>query len=265
MDTCTDKDCVNWGKLVIDANVVRYVLGGTVDIAGQRGVEKLWSQRFPRVLTDFKTNLELVARCSCDGLLYTSEPVLSEELNVASLRDSAHPPDLSRSVYSTREITPLRQVMLNCVCVPTDTPVSEIRVLQGLLKDHGSDLADRDVSLLLVACKLSQGEIPVIIISDDPDFSKPWQILAELKTIPLQGIAYRTEKLVLRSYADFMTLSHECCNCASEKYSALLNAWLLPIILRHITSMSQEGRANLIKRVTKAIRIKDASIEKKPK
>lgn len=113
MDTCINKECVNWGKLVIDANVIRYVLGGTVDIAGQRDFEKRWLERFPGVLTDFKANLELVARCSCDGLLHISDPVLSEELNIASLRNSAHPPDLSRGVYSTREITPLRQVILN--------------------------------------------------------------------------------------------------------------------------------------------------------
>lgn len=265
MEMCTNADCPNWGKLVVDANVVRYVLGGTIDMVGQRCVDKSWSQKLQYVKADLKTNLEIIRRCSCDNQLYISDPVLSEELNVANLKDGAHPPDLSQSVYSTRDVTTLRQVVLGCVCVPTSTTDSEITELRSLLKNHGSDLADRDASLILVASKLSQCGIPVIIISEDPDFTEPWQILAELGNFSLRGITYRTDKLMLRSYADFITLSHECCTCSSDKYSALLNAWLLSIILRHITSLNQESRTSLARRVTRAIRVKDVSIANKPK
>ena len=265
MEACTNADCPNWGKLVVDANVVRYMLAGTIDVVGQRYVDKSWSQKLQYVKADLKTNLEIIRRCSCDNQLYISEPVLSEELNVANLKDSAHPPDLSRSVYSTTDVTTLRQVVLGCVSASTSITDSETTELRNFLKNHGSVLADRDASLMLVACKLSQSGIPTIIVSEDPDFVKPWQVLAELGNFSLQGITYRTDKLMLRSYADFITLSHDCCTCPSDKYSALLNAWLLSIMLRNITSLNQESRANLARRVTRATRIKDISIANKPK
>lgn len=265
MNSCTNTECPNWGKLVVDANVVRYLLGGTIDMVGRGYVDKSWSQKLPYVKADLKTNLEILKRCSCDNELYISDPVLSEELDVANLKDGAHPPDLSQSVYSTQDVTTLRQVVLGCICVPTSTTDSEIAEFRSLLKNHGSDLADRDASLILVASKLSQYGIPTIIISQDPDFAGPWQILAELGNFSLGGITYRTDKLMLRSYADFITRAHECCTYSSEKYSALLNAWLLSIILRHITSLNQESRTILVRQVTRAIRVKDVSIANKPK
>lgn len=265
MNICNNADCPNWGKLVVDANVVRYVLGGTIDMVGRRYVDKSWAQKLPHVQGDLKSNLDLIKKCSCDGHLYVSDQVLSDELDVGSLRDSAHPADRSQSVYSRNYVRTLQQVVFDCVHVPIEPSNSEIMELQQLLKNHGLHFDDCDASLMLVACKLSQSGSRSVIITDDPDFYEPWSVLVQLEGFTVRGTNYRTDNLMLRGYADFVTLAHDCCSCTSDKYIALWNAWLLPIIDRRITSMNQEGRTHLNRHIARAINAMQVSVGNKEK
>lgn len=265
MEMCTNADCPNWGKLVVDANVVRYVLGGTIHMIGERHADESWAQKLPHIRAELRSNLDLIKRCSCDCQLYISNQVLSEELDVRSLRDSAHPAGRSQSVYSRNDVITLQQVIFDCVGVSIETSDSEITELRQLLKSHGARFDDRDASLMLAACKLSQSGIRSVLITDDRDFYEPWRVLVQLETFSLRGTIYRTDKLMLRGYADFVTLAHDCCSCTSDKYTALWNAWLLPIIGRKITSLNQEGRTYLNRRISKAIHAMQVSIGSKDK
>lgn len=265
MDTCTNADCPNWGKLVVDANVVRYVLGGTIQMIGERHGDKSWAQKLPHVQSELRSNLDLIKKCSCDGQLYISAQVLSDELDVGSLRGSAHPADRSQSVYSKNEVGILQQIVFDCIHVPVETSNSEIVELQQLLRSHGLRLDNRDTSLMLVACKLSQNGSRSVIITDDPDFYGPWIVLVQLGGFPVQGTNYRTDNLMLRGYTDFVTLAHDCCSCMSDKYMALWNAWLFPHIERKIKSLNQSGRTNLYRRISKAIHAMEVSINNKGK
>lgn len=264
MTNCSKKDCPNRGKLVVDANVIRYILGGTIDIVGQVYKEKSWTERLPEVQTFLTFHLDLIKRCSEDGHLYVSEPVWSEELNVDRLSESAHPPNLSNSVYSKDEVRTLRGVINGCIDVRGDI-ADENEEFRRLLRSHGCELYDWDASLMLLACKLAQNESRSILISDDPDFFEPWHILANLDSFSLQGNTYKSDNLVLRTYADFITLAHDCCSCTSDRYRALFNAWLYPLIERNITKMKQGGRNVLVRRVSSAMDALEVSLQYKPK
>lgn len=231
----------------------------------QRHADKSWAQKLPYVQAELRSNLDLIKRCSCDGQLHISNRVLSEELDVKSLRDSAHPVDRSRSVYSRSAVITLQQVIFDCVGLSIETSDSEITELRQLLESHGAHFHDRDASLMMAACKLSQSGIPSVLVTDDPDFYKPWRVLVQLETFSLGGTIYKADKLMLRGYAAFVTLAHDCCSCVSDKYTALLNAWLFPIIGRGITSLDQEGRTQLSRRISGAIRAMEASIGNKGK
>ena len=234
-------------------------------MVGERHADKSWAQRLPHVQADLRSNLDLIKRCSCDGQLYISNQVLSEELNIRSLKDSAHPVGRSQSVYSRNDVVTLQHVIFECVHVPIETSDSEIAELQQLLKGYGSHFEDRDASLMLAACKLSQSGTHSVLITDDPDFYEPWRVLVQLETFSLGGTVYRSDKLMLRGYANFVTLAHDCCSCTPDKYTALWNAWLLPIIGRRITSLNQEGRTHLNRRIARAIHAMQVSIGSKEK
>lgn len=265
MTTCDKMDCPNQGKLVIDANVIRYVLGGTIDIVDQAHKDKSWVQKLPEVQSSLTSNLYLIKRCNHDGHLYISDPVWSEELDVDRLRESAHPVNHSDSVYSKNEVKTLREVINGCIDIRLDTTGLEITEFRQLLRSHGSELYDHDASLMLVACKLSQFGSQAILITDDPDFFEPWRILVQLNSFSLRGVTYNTDRLTIRSYADFVTLAHDCCSCSSDKYRALFNAWFLPIIKRRITTMRQGRRTDLFRRVADAMNVMQVSLECKPK
>jgi hypothetical protein len=264
MTDCDKMDCPNRGKLVIDANVIRYVLGGTIDIVGQTHVGKSWTQKLPEVQTSLTFCLDLIKRCSDDGRLYVSDLVWSQELDINRLGESAHPVNRSDSVYTKGQLGMLREIIHSHVDVRIDVTQAEITEFCQLMVSHGCRLDDYDASLMLVACKLAQTESRSILISDDPDFLEPWHMLVKLNNFSLQGNTYKSDKLVLRSYADFVTLAHDCCSCSSDRYRALFNAWLFPLVERKITKMRQSGRNNLFRRVLSATNAMEISLQCKP-
>ena len=265
MTDCSTKDCPNRGNLVVDANVIRYILGGTIDIVGHEYKEKSWAESLPEVQTFLPSHLGLIKRCSEDGHLYVSEPIWSEELDIDRLRESAHPVEDSRSVYTKREVGTLRDIIHGHVDVRMDVTPAEIVEFCQIMVSHGCQLDDHDASLMLVACKLAQSESSSILISDDPDFLKPWQMLAKFNSFTLQGNTYKTDKLVLRTYAGFVTRAHDCCSCSSDRYRALFNAWLYPLVERKVTKMRQGGRNDLFRRFSIAMDAMEVSLQNKSK
>ena len=223
-NSCLKADCPNWGTLVIDANVVHYVLRGTIQTVADTYVNCTWPQRFPHVKASFANNLELIKKCSSDNKLQTSELVINE-MDAHRISGSACPLDRSQSVYTQHELQELVLLIQNCFYTPVITINQEILELQSLLRRYGADLKDRDTSLIVAACKITRQGVPTTIVTADNHFIEPWEILSQLKSIQLQGVLYSTEELMLRTYSAFMTQSHDCCNCSSDIYRPLFNAW----------------------------------------
>jgi hypothetical protein len=262
---CTKTECLNRGNLVIDANVIRYVLGGTIDLISETKAKNTWLEKLPDVQTCLGDHLDLIKKCSQDGHLYVSEMVWFEELNINKLRDSAHPKTLSNSVYDNKEIEILHRFIQSYVNIKSDISLAEINEFRKLISANGCQLNDHDSSLMLVAYKLAQTGINSILVSDDPDFTKPWEMLANLANFSLQNNNYRTDMLLLYTYATFITRFHDCCSCPSDKYRALFNAWFYPLVNRQITKMGQGGKENVMKRIEEAMNAKDTSLQYKPK
>jgi len=228
-NNCLKADCPNWGTLVIDANVVRYVLRGTIQIVADTYVDCIWPQRLPNVKASFKNNLEIIKKCSSDNKLQTSQLVLNE-LDAHHISGSSCPLNRSRSVYSLTTLQELVQVIHGCFCDSIITTQQESIELQNILRSHDIHLKDHDTSLILAACKATQQEAPTIIVSSDSDFIKPCEILSQLGSIDINGALYHTDKLMLRIYPDFMTKFHQCCSCSSPVYRPLFNAWFYPLL-----------------------------------
>ncbi len=234
-------------------------------MVGQMYSGKSWAQKLPEVQTYLTSNFDLIKRCSHDTHLYISDVVWSQELDIDRLRESAHPANHSGSVYSKNEVKTLRAVINDCVKVRLDITELEIAEFQHLLKSYGCEFGDHDASLMLVACKLGQSECQSVLISEDPDFQKPWQVLVQLGSFCIQGVTYNSNWLTIRSYAHFVTVAHDCCSCSSDTYRALFHAWLLPLLKRKIIKKRQGDRIDLFGHILSALSAMEVSLQNKPK
>lgn len=260
--TCSKTDCPNWGILVIDANVVIYMLSASIAIVGEKSVNPTWVLRLPEALKVFEENLQKMKRCSCNSRLYFSEPILSEELDTESLKLGAHPTGQSRSVYNTSELGAFHQVICNCFNTPITFLSNEVTELRSILSNQGVCLDDNDASLLLAACKVSQSGIPTLIISQDGHFEEPVKILAEMHSCPIQGMHYNTAQITWRTYLGYILTAHDCCLYPSEIYERLYNAWCFTIPKR-IASAKQQLAERLRRQFILTLPVMQKSVEYK--
>jgi len=82
--TCARNGCQNHGKLVIDANVVHYMVGGAVSMAEKKYGQLTWDQRLPHVKEELTNNLNLITKCNLDGQMYMPDQIWTAELVRAS-------------------------------------------------------------------------------------------------------------------------------------------------------------------------------------
>jgi len=194
MAPCNKTDCPNWGIIVVDANPIRYLLNATIELEYRNLGRGGWSRKLPEVQVSLTSNLELVKHCSADGQMVIPEIIWSEELTVDDLKESAHPFSRNTSVYTEAEVRVLRDAIKNSVNIYTDISCSDINQLRAFLRTNGGEhLADHDAALFTVALRLSQGDVPVLIVSQDPDVINPWCILIKQGSIELSGVTYKME------------------------------------------------------------------------
>jgi len=262
-NTCSKTYCPNWGILVIDANVVIYILAASIAIVGEKSVNPTWPLRIPEALKVFKGNLQKVKRCSCNGQLYFSEPVLREELDAGSLRRGASPAGQSCSIYNIGELEAFHQVVCNCFNSPIIILGNEITELRSILSSQGVHLDDNDASLFLAACKVSQPGMPTLIISQDGHFEEPVGILAKMRNFSIQGMHYPTTHITWRTYLSYITTAHDCCLYLSEIYERLYNAWCYTIPKRVAGAKKQQLAMRLQEQFIFSLPVMQKSVEYK--
>lgn len=47
---CAKQDCVNWGNLLVDAKVIRYILHGTIEMLNTHDDSTTMKQKLPEVV-----------------------------------------------------------------------------------------------------------------------------------------------------------------------------------------------------------------------
>lgn len=229
IEPCTTVGCSNWGTLVIDANIVIYTLAASVEVVKESEPDNDWRKRLPSIETVFGQCLEKIGKCSHNGKLHCSEYVFREELDVEGLSIGTRPAGKSNSIYDKGQLTGLRKVLRSEFDNPIITNKDEIEGLISIIKEKGIDMLDRDVSLLVAACKVGTSGIPTIIISQDNHFEDSIQILANMRSCSIQGKCYETSNIIWRTYLGYITEAHDRCCISSAVYTKLYNAWCFSI------------------------------------
>lgn len=262
-NTCSKRDCPNWGTLIIDANIVIYVLAASIAVVRENSAHPTWPLRLPEVLTVFEENLQKMKRCSHNGKLYISEPILNEELNTEDLKLGACPTGQSQSVYNTSELENIHQVVCNCFHTPIITMSTEITELRHILSSQSTHLDDNDSSLLLAAYKVGQSGIPTLVISQDGQFEDPVLTLAGMRNCTIQGKSYETHHTIWRTYLGFILTAHDCCLYSSGIFEKLYNSWCFTIPKRIARAKRQQLATRLQEQFIFTLPVMQKSIEYK--
>ena len=64
VNLCLKEQCPNWGTLVIDTNLIIYMLDASVTFVEENSIHTTWAQRLPEVLCAFNENLDKLKKCS---------------------------------------------------------------------------------------------------------------------------------------------------------------------------------------------------------
>ena len=244
--SCPHPNCPNGGILVVDANSIFFLVEGAIAYTETLCPKLTNSERLPYILEDLDGYLDTVKRsCGLDGNLHISEPVFGE-VSLDNRREIERK-DLSQlRKYSNAQRRQMLRVLQNHFPEPRVTSDDEVRAVCNLFSDAATRPFDRDASLIVTALHLAANEDPVVVITSDPDFTTPLNLLMESGTVTLGGgRSYPTSRIMGRHYFHFIRRLHDCCNLPSDVYEVLGNTYILAQVQRLPTL-----RTAVAKRVT---------------
>lgn len=223
----------------MDANFLLYLIEGTIKyVQVQFPTLTTNSSRLPQVLQELDTNLKLLKNCcSVDGDLKTSSQVLIEEV----LEVDPNQKELEQlRKYNRRNVAEIMQIVRSNFPNHNIVVEQEIHDLRRLFDNPNVRPADRDASLIVLACQLGlTGQKPIVLTSDH-DFHIPIKYLMAQNTISILGNSYPTNQLVYRDYYLFIRRMHDCCNLSTERYSPLAYEYHSALVNRVLNLRKQD-------------------------
>lgn len=226
--TCPNSSCPNRGILTLDANSILYLAEGAIRHARTLYPDLTNAGRLPHVSEELDSCLKTIEGCcSLDGALHVSDLVFYEEVLDVESKGL-----IELKKYSSTQRRQILQVLQEHFPQPRVTSEHEIQALCSLFNDPSIRPLDRDASLIVVACQLAMNEKPVIVLTSDPDFTVPLNLLMRQGSVTLGGGTFSTSWIMHRHYFHFIRRLHECCNLSSEVYRVLGDTYLDTQLLR---------------------------------
>jgi len=224
---CRRPDCLNRGILVLDADSVVFLLNGIVLFVCETypGLRE-WDKRLPSIRSVLAEVLCIFRKCSLDGRLYMPERILREELDL--VRPSRSVRKWLRGSYLGK-LTKRHRMTLQRVLETFVTPL-------GVSNDEKESLrqtfrpevrpADRDSTVLLVACELGRSGRRTLVLAHDHGYERPIRQLRGNGRVELaSGRVFPTTHLERRPYESFLLSMHESCCLDSDRFQALSTAF----------------------------------------
>lgn len=260
---CPDSNCPNGAILVVDANSILFLVEG-----GIRRVRTLYPNltnvsRLPHILEELSGYLDTMKGCcSLDGCLHISEPVLGE-VSLENRREIERKGLSQLRQYSNTQRRQIHRLLQDHFLEPQVTSGDEVRAICSLFSDPAERLLDSDASLIVTACHLAANEDPVVVITSDPDFTTPLNLLVRKGTVTLGGgHSYPTTRIMGRHYFHFMRCLHDCCNLPSDVYEELGNTYLLSQI-RRLPSLRPATARRVYAEVQETLKIHTTAVQYK--
>lgn len=227
----------------MDANFLLCLIEGTIRYVQDQFPNLITNaNRLPQIIQELETNLMIIKDCcSLDGDLKISSQVLFEEVIEVDPRQKGLE---QLRKYNNRSLTEIMQIVRSNF--PNHNLVSEqeIQDIRELFNDPNVRPADRDASLIVLACQLGLNDQKPIVLTSDPDFHSPIKYLMAQNTISLSGNNYPTNQLLYRNYFSFLIRMHDCCNLDTQRYTSFAVQYYNGLVNR----IPDLRRENVIKR-----------------
>ena len=222
--------CLNRGRLVLDADSVVFLLNGAVLFVREAYPElHSWDQKMPMVKNTVHDVFSLFRMCAEDSLLHVSEVVLTEELDLvtpcSSVRKWLEGSEL-RNV-TRRHRRQLQSVLSRELSAfPADNAMMEALRLQF---SPAIRPADRDAAVLLAACEIASDGYRTLLLAHDHGYDKPIRQLRRDSDVTLAGgMTLSTAELEHVPYEGFLVTAHDSCCLDSERFKCLAQAFYGP-------------------------------------
>ncbi len=252
---------------MIDANAILFLVEGSIKHTQSLFPELSHAQRLPHVLSELDSCLSTIRHfCGTDESIYVSDRVFDEgSLGDRGALARKGLDELKR--YSNQERGQMHQILLSHFPEPMIIPEVEIVALRKLFDDPNVRPQDRDASLIVAACHLASNGERVIVVTSDPDFIRPLNILMAKGSVTFgDGCSFSTERIIYRPYFNFVLCLHDCCNMTSEVYTDIGITYLSAIIRRlaqlrrqDIKSSNERNLIDMLAIHTKSVQYKTVS------
>jgi len=191
------------------------------------------------LLSDFR-------RCAEDGLLYVSEVVLAEELDLVSPCSSVRKwLDASELRTVSRRHRRELQSMLSQDLSPFPADDAMMESLRAKFSPAIRP-ADRDAAVLLAACQVASDGYRTLLVAHDHGYHKPVRQLRRDSGVMLAGgMTLSTAQLEHVPYEGFLLTAHDSCCLDSERFKCLAQAFYGPQLERS-AGLDNGGRARRI-------------------
>ncbi len=239
-EECPNPECPNKGLLAIDANAVLYLVEGAIKHTQSLFPQLSRTQRLPRVLRELDSYLATIKNfCSTDGSIHISDQVFNE-VSLEDRSEIIRKGLVELQNYSRQERRQIHQILLSHFSEQMIISEDEIQALRNLFNDPNVRPQNRDASLIATACHLASNGGRVIVVTGDPDFIHPLNLLMRKGSVTFgDGCSFPTNQIIYRHYFNFVRRLHDCCNMASEIYNDIGNSYInaqlqrLPALRRH--------------------------------
>ncbi len=206
-------DCLNSKILVLNTNflaqinravkqeIASYVLGKPLNEQGIFFLEKI------------QDIFNSIRHCG-DDLIFTSDKVFNDEIDVTKLGSALRREDMSffdRLCMENEFIISLSSTYQNIINIePMEE--EEVEIFRRLLSE---DIGYADISLILLAIKFSQ-DSEVIIITDDIALRNAIKNLNKARVVAIRGENLSTEHLYYMCSLHFLRNLHSCCEMSNS-------------------------------------------------
>ena len=252
--------------LVLDTNFLFILIEGIIRYVQELNPELATkANRLPCIIQEIDKVITIIRGCcSLDGNIYISNRVLYDEVMVVDPRARGL---IEFSKYNNNNRREILRVLQNHMPEPRIIPELEVKGLQHLFANPNICPKDRDASLMVLSLHLGSEGMPSLVLTEDPDFKKPFRQLIRKGAITLEGTEFPTSRTIDRSYFSFLDKLHRCCGLTSEQYTHITQAYLLALYNRSAEIKRQKVGvrndqlvANALKIFTTSINLKSAGV-----
>ncbi len=227
---CNNSSCLHYGcNIVVDTNVIFAILGCIRDLWNRKGIPFSEPDTINFCEGKIEKYLDAIVCCDVEGRLKVSNMSLLEEIDPTNENSSFNRKDELRDFFgqSSNFKNAIKNKLFSYLR-PIEVTTGEISELRNQISGrrilYARDFSRSrvDLSLVVSALKLNTN---VIFLCQEERLKNTLFVLKSSPQVVINGISYRTEKIINQSVFNFLRKPFKCCEIEREDYFLFVYDW----------------------------------------